>query len=53
MKGFKDPGFQDRVAAAAKAGAGQAGYTLLRLPYEIKDLFGAWLDSPALPPLPR
>ncbi|HEY4128481.1 MAG TPA: PA0069 family radical SAM protein [Gammaproteobacteria bacterium] len=28
---------------AAAAGAGGAGYTLLRLPYELKDLFKEWL----------
>ncbi len=31
------------LAAAAQAGAGWAGYVLLRLPYEIKDLFAEWL----------
>ena len=31
------------LAAAAQAGAGWAGYVLLRLPYEIKDLFTEWL----------
>jgi len=29
---------------AAAAGARRAGYTVLRLPYEIKDLFREWLD---------
>jgi DNA repair photolyase len=33
------------VAAAAEAGAVDAGYVLLRLPYEVKDLFRAWLDA--------
>ncbi len=33
------------LAAAAEAGATQAGYTLLRLPLEIKDLFREWLES--------
>jgi DNA repair photolyase len=42
------PAINDReieavLDAAAKAGAGQASYTLLRLPYEIKELFEAWL----------
>ncbi|HEY0766789.1 MAG TPA: PA0069 family radical SAM protein, partial [Steroidobacteraceae bacterium] len=31
------------LAAAAQAGARWAGYVLLRLPYEIKDLFTEWL----------
>ena len=31
------------LAAAAQAGARWAGYVLLRLPYEIKDLFAEWL----------
>jgi len=32
------------LAAAYEAGARQAGYVLLRLPYEIKDLFKDWLQ---------
>jgi DNA repair photolyase len=31
------------LEAAAQAGVRQAGYVLLRLPYEIKDLFREWL----------
>jgi DNA repair photolyase len=42
------PAINDReieavLEASAKAGAAQAGYTLLRLPHEIKELFEAWL----------
>jgi DNA repair photolyase len=33
------------VAAAAEAGAVQAGFVMLRLPYEVKTLFRAWLDA--------
>ena len=33
------------LAAAAEAGARGAGYVLLRLPLEIKDLFREWLES--------
>ena len=33
------------LAAAAEAGVVQAGYTLLRLPLEIKDLFREWLEA--------
>ena len=32
------------VEAAAAAGAQRAGYTVLRLPHELKDLFREWLD---------
>lgn len=42
------PGLNDRevpaiLKAASEAGARQAGYVLLRLPYQIKDLFVDWL----------
>jgi DNA repair photolyase len=33
------------LEACAAAGAGWAGYVLLRLPYEIKDLFREWLQE--------
>jgi DNA repair photolyase len=33
------------LAAVAEAGARWAGYVLLRLPHEIKDLFKEWLDA--------
>jgi DNA repair photolyase len=33
------------VAAAAEAGAFRAGYVLLRLPHELKQLFRQWLDE--------
>ncbi|HET7633529.1 MAG TPA: PA0069 family radical SAM protein [Burkholderiales bacterium] len=32
------------LEAAWAAGARQAGYTVLRLPYEVKDLFRSWLE---------
>lgn len=35
------------LAAAATAGATAAGYTLLRLPLELKELFTNWLDAHA------
>ncbi|MBI3706440.1 MAG: radical SAM protein, partial [Proteobacteria bacterium] len=35
------------LEAAAEAGAQSAGYTLLRLPHEVKELFAAWLDHHA------
>jgi DNA repair photolyase len=33
------------LEAAAKAGATNAGYVLLRLPWEVKDIFRAWLEE--------
>src|SRR5918996_857216 len=35
------------VEAAAAAGASSAGYVLLRLPHEVKELFEDWLPAPA------
>ena len=35
------------LAAASEAGARSAGYILLRLPLEIKDLFKEWLETNA------
>ncbi len=35
------------LEAAAQAGAVSAGYTVLRLPHEIKDLFVEWLETHA------
>jgi DNA repair photolyase len=38
----------ERILEAARtAGATMAGYVMLRLPYEIKDLFREWLDAHA------
>jgi DNA repair photolyase len=33
------------LEAAARAGAGWASWTLVRLPWEVKDLFRAWLEE--------
>jgi DNA repair photolyase len=33
------------VEAAAEAGASSVGYVMLRLPYEVKDLFREWLQT--------
>lgn len=33
------------LAAAGEAGASSAGYTMLRLPYEVRDVFVAWLRA--------
>jgi DNA repair photolyase len=42
---LNDHEIEAMVAAAAAAGARQAAYILLRLPYEVKDLFRDWLDA--------
>jgi DNA repair photolyase len=44
------PALNDRemekiLEAAAEAGASWAGHTVIRLPYEIKDLFREWLEA--------
>ena len=39
-----DDALESVLEAAAHAGATQAGYILLRLPYEVKDLFRDWLN---------
>jgi DNA repair photolyase len=38
-----DHEMEDILAAAKEAGASSAGYVLLRLPHEVKDLFREWL----------
>jgi len=50
MVGPVVPGLTDHeipaiLEAAAKAGAQSAGYTMLRLPYGVKDLFQSWLHE--------
>jgi DNA repair photolyase len=40
-----DAELESILEAAAQAGARGAGYTLLRLPWEVKDIFRAWLDE--------
>jgi len=44
---LNDDEMETILAAAAEAGATSAGYTLLRLPLEIKDLFREWLEAHA------
>jgi len=39
-----DDGLEAVLEAAAQAGAVRAGYTLMRLPWELKDLFKDWLE---------
>ncbi len=42
---LNDEELEALLEAAADAGAGSAGYVLLRLPLEIKTLFEEWLDA--------
>ncbi len=43
IPGLNDSEIERILAAAAAAGAREAGYVLLRLPLELKDLFREWL----------
>ena len=43
IPGLNDHEIENLLEAAADHGATRAGYVLLRLPYEIKDLFHEWL----------
>jgi DNA repair photolyase len=47
IPGLNDHELEAILEAAVGAGAEVAAYTLLRLPYEIKDLFDAWLRTHA------
>ncbi|HEX4780480.1 MAG TPA: PA0069 family radical SAM protein [Usitatibacter sp.] len=40
-----DSELENILEAAKEAGAGTASYTLLRLPWEVKDVFKAWLEE--------
>ena len=42
---LNDKEMENVLAAATEAGAKSAGYVLLRLPLEIKDLFREWLEA--------
>jgi DNA repair photolyase len=42
-----DPEIERILEAASAAGAISAGWVLLRLPYELKELFAAWLEQHA------
>src|SRR5436190_7291935 len=44
IPGLNDHEIPALLAAAAKAGALDAGYTILRLPYAVAPLFEAWLE---------
>ncbi len=45
IPGVNDEEIEDIAAASAAAGACSIGYVVLRLPYEVKDLFREWLDT--------
>lgn len=45
IPGLNDHELEQLLGAAQRAGAKFAGYTLLRLPYEVKDLFEQWLRT--------
>jgi len=45
LPALNDHEIEKVLEAAAEAGAGAAGYVLLRLPLEIKDLFADWLET--------
>lgn len=42
---LNDDSLEDVLAAAADAGAAHAGYVIVRLPLEIRDLFMQWLEQ--------
>ncbi len=44
LPGLTDQEIPDILAAASRAGASYAGYTLLRLPHAVKELFVEWLE---------
>ena len=45
IPGLTEHGIPQLLKAAAKAGARYAGYTMLRLPYALKQLFEEWLEK--------
>ncbi len=45
IPGLTDHECANILEAAAEAGATQAGYTILRLPFGVKDLFQDWLEQ--------
>ncbi|MEZ4364350.1 MAG: PA0069 family radical SAM protein [Kofleriaceae bacterium] len=47
IPGLNDHELEEILAAAQRHGARQAGYVLLRLPLEIKELFAEWLEQHA------
>ncbi|MDB6094312.1 MAG: Radical domain protein [Verrucomicrobia bacterium] len=47
IPGLTDHEMPSILAAAAEAGAKRAGYTVMRLPYAVKEVFIQWLDDHA------
>lgn len=45
IPGLNDAELERMLEAARKAGARHAGYVLLRLPHELRDMFTAWLNE--------
>ncbi|MFN3959140.1 MAG: PA0069 family radical SAM protein [Parvularculaceae bacterium] len=45
IPGLNDHELEDLLAAVKEAGAGWAGYTVIRLPLEVSGLFREWLES--------
>ena len=45
IPGLNDCEMEKILEAAARAGAAHAGYVLLRLPHELRQMFEAWLDE--------
>jgi len=45
IPGLNDAELERILQASAKAGAGCAGYVLLRLPHELKQIFERWLEQ--------
>jgi DNA repair photolyase len=45
IPGLNDAEMENIIAAAARAGARYAGYVLLRLPHELRQIFEDWLNT--------
>ena len=45
IPGLNDHEIEPLLQAASDAGAESAGYTLLRLPWDLKELFEDWLEA--------
>jgi len=45
IPGLNDSELEAILEAAADAGAGSAGFILVRLPHELKELFSEWLET--------
>ena len=45
IPGLNDSELERILAAAAQAGARSAGYVLLRLPHEVRQIFSEWLET--------